>query len=68
MTQAKKAAPRKVPGEVTAVPRAGGFVWKWRSPKGSEYLGAERLPTEKAALAAGRRFARAALVAKDSGR
>ncbi|WP_131813036.1 hypothetical protein [Mycolicibacterium fortuitum] len=57
---------RKVPGEVTAVPRGTGYGWKWRSPRGTEHLGAEKFPSEKAALAAGRRFARRSVTAQES--
>lgn len=50
-----------VPGDVTAVEQRGGWVWRWRSPKGNEHIGVQRFATEKTAKAAGRKAIRALL-------
>lgn len=63
MSPAKKAAaakPKPLPGKLTArqTDRTGEWVWRWVSPHGTPHLGVQLFGTEKAALAAGRRFAR----------
>lgn len=50
----------QVPGTVTAKKVADGWIWKWRSPKGTDHIGPSRFPTEAKALTAGRKFARTA--------
>lgn len=51
---------KEVPGTVTArqTSRTGEWTWEWVTPNGTPHLGVQFFGSERAALAAGRKFAR----------